>query len=60
MPKPNYLEYMKMNYVYTCNGKEHMVKDTDECIVEHNKYFCVICHKCCNVPVLHLLERKSS
>jgi len=47
-----------MNYVYTCQGQEKILKDTQETVIEHEKYFCVKCSDCCNVTVLHMLERK--
>jgi hypothetical protein len=25
---------------------------------EHGKYLVVVCDKCCNVPVMHLLKKK--
>lgn len=48
-----------LNYVYTCKDKEFVLKDSDETEVKHNMFF-VKCDKCCNVPVLHTLERKDS
>jgi hypothetical protein len=63
MPKPPYHNYKKHNharfgmYVYDCNGETKQLGDDQETIVEHDKYFCVICKECCNVPVLHILTR---
>jgi len=49
---------IKMNYVYNCNGQEKVLTDDQETRVEHGRMFCVVCSDCCNVPVLHMLERK--
>jgi len=46
-----------MNYTYECNGEIKTLMDTQETIIEHRQYFCVICTDCSNVPVLHLLNR---
>jgi hypothetical protein len=56
MPKPNY-KSMISSYIYDCNGVTKQLQDDQETIVEHNKYDCVVCTDCCNVPVLHLLRR---
>ena len=43
---------------YKCKGKR--VTITDEKIVDvHRLFLVVICDKCSNVPVCHLLERRS-
>ena len=64
MPKPNYKigvnRRIKMNYVYDCNGDVKSLRDDQPTIVEHKKYFCVVCSDCCNVPVLHMLRRESN
>jgi len=49
-----------MNYVYNCNGQEKVLTDDQETKVEHGRYFVVVCSDCCNVPVLHMLDRKDS
>lgn len=49
-----------MNYVYDCNGDVKKLTDDQATIVEHKKYFCVVCSDCCNVPVLHMLRRDDS
>ena len=46
-----------MNYIYECDGRIFPLEEFDETVVEHKKYFCVVCTKCSNVPVLHMLER---
>lgn len=46
-----------MDYVYTCKDREITLTD-EETNVEHKRYFFVKCDKCCNVPVLHMLDRK--
>lgn len=56
MPKPLY-KSMSSTYTYDCNGDTKTLKDDQDTIVEHDKYFCVICTDCSNVPVLHLLNR---
>ena len=63
MSKPKYYNYKKRNhanyghYVYDCDGKIKNLGDDQDTIVDHDKYFCVVCSDCCNVPVLHLLTR---
>lgn len=56
--KPMYATMTGCDYEYECNGQVMTLTDDQETIVEHKKYFCVICTDCCNVPVLHLLTRK--
>jgi len=53
-----FIEALYQPYVYQCNGKDITLTDeqTDEV---HGMFFVVICDKCSNVPVLHLLERRS-
>jgi hypothetical protein len=46
-----------MKYIYECEGKIKQLKDDDETKLEHNTYFVIVCKKCCNVPVFHLLKR---
>lgn len=53
-----YMEGSQMNYVYNCNGQEKILTDDQETSVEHGSMFCVVCSECCNVPVLHMLDRK--
>jgi hypothetical protein len=54
--KPNYKN--QMDYVYTCRNKEIQLTD-EKTDIKHGKYFLVVCDKCCNIPVLHMLHRKS-
>jgi hypothetical protein len=56
--KPMYATMTGCDYTYVCNGKTIVLRDDQTTIVEHKKYFCVVCTDCCNVPVLHLLNRK--
>ena len=49
--------YIDMKYIYECNGETKNLKDDQETLVEHKSYFVVVCNDCCNIPVLHLLER---
>jgi len=49
-----------MNYVYNCKGQEKVLADGQETVVEHGRMFCVVCSDCCNVPVLHMLDRKDN
>lgn len=51
-----FLEALYQKYTYECNGKTITLTNEKTDHV-HGKYFIVICDKCCNVPVSHLLER---
>ena len=51
-----FLDALYQKYVYECDGKAVTLTDEKTEHV-HGKFFTVICEKCCNVPVLHLLER---
>ena len=46
-----------MKYVYECDGILKQLQDDQETLVDLDRYFCVVCKECCNVPVLHLLKR---
>lgn len=49
-----------MRYVYDCKGQVCELKDSDETIVRRlvkKMAFMIVCDKCCNVKVLHLLRR---
>ena len=52
-----FLEAIYFQFTYECKGKTIDLTD-EETLNEHGKYFVVICNKCCNVPVFHLLEEK--
>ena len=43
---------------YTCRGREVKLTEVDQTALKHGKYFLVICGKCCNVAVTHLLWRR--
>ena len=51
-----FLDALTNKYVYECNGKTIVLTD-EETRHEHGRYFVVVCDKCCNVPVLHLLRK---
>ena len=51
-----FLDALYQKYVYECDGKAVTLTDEKTEHV-HGKFFTVICEKCCNVPVLHFLER---
>jgi len=50
-----FLEALYKTFTYECNG-ETVTLTNEETSHENGRYFCVICNKCCNVPVLHLLK----
>jgi len=51
-----FLKALYQKYIYKCNGK--IVTLTNEKTDHlHGMFFVVICDKCCNISVLHLLER---
>ena len=52
-----FLEALYKKFTYECKGQTIVLSD-EETRHEHGKYFVVVCDKCCNVPVLHLLEEK--
>ena len=56
MPNP-FLEALNKTFIYNCNGKDIVLTD-EKTEHEHGKYFVVICDKCCNIPVFHLLREK--
>ena len=52
--KPSVM-FPSIDYEYVCNDVRRALRDDQETLVEHGKYFCVVCTECCSVPVLHLL-----
>lgn len=54
-----FLDALTMPYEYECNGKTIQLTN-EKTEHEHGKFFVVICEKCCNVPVYHLLIRSSN
>jgi len=52
-----FLSALIFKYVYYCKGEE-IELTTEDTSDEHGRYFVVVCDKCCNIPVFHLLERK--
>lgn len=54
-----FLEAIYFQFTYECKGKTIDLTD-EKTLNEHGKYFVVICNKCCNVPVFHLLEEKNN
>jgi len=50
-----FLEALYQKNTYKCNGKTITLTNEKTEFV-HGKYFAVICNKCCNIPVLHLIE----
>ena len=49
-----------MRYVYNCNGREVTLTDDDATKirkVSNKMFFFIICDKCCNIKVLHILRR---
>ena len=54
-----FLEALTQKFTYECSGKTIVLTD-EKTSHENGKYFCVICDKCCNVPVLHSLRKESS
>lgn len=53
-----FLEALIQKFTYECKGKTITLTD-EETSHENGKYFVVICKKCCNVPVLHLLRKEN-
>ena len=51
-----FLDALINEYTYECNGETITLTD-EETRHEHGKYFVVVCHKCSNVPVLHILYK---
>jgi len=51
-----FLEALNFEFTYECKGKTIKLTD-EETYHEHGKYFVVLCDKCCNVPVFHLLTK---
>ena len=52
-----FLEALYKTFTYECRG-ETIVLTNEETRHENGKYFVVVCDKCCNVPVLHLLRER--
>lgn len=52
--------YKNVQYSYTCKKETKELKDDQETKVEHGRYFFVVCHECCNMPVFHMLDRASN
>jgi hypothetical protein len=51
-----FLEAIYFKFEYECNGE--IIQLTDEKTShERGKYFVVLCDKCCNIPVFHLLKK---
>lgn len=46
-----------IEYTYTCKDKVFTL--TNEETAQEHGLFCVKCHSCCNLPVYHLLYRKT-
>ncbi len=46
------------DYWYSCRGEKVKLKSSDHTEFKHGRYFLVVCAKCCNVPVTHLLRRE--
>lgn len=56
----NHLVYVAMNpdkFWYECNGEKKTYTPDMPVEHEHGKYLVVVCDKCCNVPVMHLLRK---
>lgn len=52
-----FLDALINKYTYECDGKTITLTNEK---TEHSfgKYFVVICDKCCNIPVTHLLKKE--
>lgn len=48
---------MIKKWYYYCKGKKIYV-DKSEVVFEHGRYPLVVCDKCCNIPVTHLVTKE--
>jgi len=48
---------MKTKYIYKCNGKTITLTNEETEYIHSRMLHVVHCNKCCNIPVLHLLEK---
>ena len=51
-----FIDALTKKYKYKCNGKTVILFDEKTEHVNGN-YFCVICEKCSNIPVFHILRK---
>ena len=54
-----FLEALHTKFTYECKG-ETISLTTEETKHQSGRYFMVVCDKCCNVPVLHLLQQEDN
>lgn len=52
-----FLDAINFKFIYECKG-ETIELTNEETQHEAGRFFVVICNKCCNIPVFHLLKRK--
>ena len=52
-----FLEALTHKFTYECNGQTIELTN-EKTLHELGRYFVVVCDKCCNVPVLHLLKKE--
>ena len=51
-----FLEAIYFKFTYECDGETIDLTD-EETSHQNGKYFVVLCDKCCNIPVFHLLTK---
>lgn len=52
-----FLDAINFKFIYECKGETIELSD-EQTEHEAGRYFVVLCDKCCNIPVFHLLRQK--